>query len=145
VGRILDPEAMINTVRKKAPNPVDRHVGSRVRMRRMMLAMSQTNLGNALSLTFQQVQKYEKGTNRIGASRLQQISHTLQAFFFEGAPSVPGTPKATETAPSPAYVTDFLATSDGLALTKAFMRIKNAKLKRRIVELVEEIAVDHDH
>ena len=114
----------------------------------MMLAMSQTNLGSALGLTFQQVQKYEKGTNRIGASRLQQISHILQvpvAFFFEGAPSVPGTPQATETAPSPACVTDFLATSDGLALTKAFMRIKNAKLKRRIVELVEEIAVYHDH
>ena len=139
---------MINTVRKKAPNPVDQHVGSRVRMRRVMLAMSQTNLGSALGLTFQQVQKYEKGTNRIGASRLQQISHILQvpvAFFFEGAPRVPGTPQATETAPSPAYVTDFLATSDGLALAKAFMRIKNAMLKRRIVELVEEIAVDHDH
>jgi hypothetical protein len=67
------------------------------------------------------------------------------AFFFEGAPRVPGTPQATETAPSPAYVTDFLATSDGLALAKAFMRIKNAMLKRRIVELVEEIAVDHDY
>jgi hypothetical protein len=78
VGRFLDPEAMINTVRKKAPNPVDQHVGNRVRMRRMMLAMSQANLGNALGLTFQQVQKYEKGTNRIGASRLQHISHTLQ-------------------------------------------------------------------
>jgi transcriptional regulator with XRE-family HTH domain len=138
-----DPEAKMNTVRKKAPNPVDQHVGSRVRMRRMMLAMSQTDLGNALGLTFQQVQKYEKGTNRIGASRLQQISRILQVpvvFFFEGAPSVPGTPQVTETAPSPAYVTDFLATSDGLAL-----RIKNAKLKRCIVELVEEIAIDHDH
>ena len=115
---------------------------------RMMLTMSQTNLGSALGLTFQQVQKYEKGTNRIGASRLQHISHILQvpvAFFFEGAPSVPGTPQATETAPSPAYVTDFLAMSNGLAFIKAFMRIKNAKLKRRIVELVEEIAVDHDH
>jgi transcriptional regulator with XRE-family HTH domain len=145
VGRFLDPEAMIHTVRKKAPNPVDQHVGSRVRMRRMMLAMSQTNLGNALGLTFQQVQKYENGTNRIGASRLQHISHILQvpvAFFFEGAPSVPGTPQAAEMVPSPAYVTDFLATSDGLALTKAFMRIKNTKLKHRIVELVEEIAVD---
>src|SRR5690348_17633243 len=63
---------------KKAPNPIDRHVGSRVRMRRMMLAMSQEKLGDALGLTFQQVQKYEKGTNRIGASRLQQISHILQ-------------------------------------------------------------------
>ena len=139
---------MINTVRKKALNPIDQHVGKRVRMRRMMLAMSQANLGNALGLTFQQVQKYEKGTNRIGASRLQQISRTLQvpvAFFFEGAPSVAGTTEPTEMAPSPAYVTDFLATSDGLALTKAFMRIKNTKLKQRIVELVEEIAVDHDH
>ena len=80
---------------KKAPNPIDRHVGSRVRMRRMMLAMSQEKLGDALGLTFQQVQKYEKGTNRIGASRLQQISHILQvpvAFFFEGAPSRPATP-----------------------------------------------------
>ena len=147
-GRFLDPEPMIKTVRKKAPNPVDQHVGSRVRMRRMMLAMSQTNLGNALGLTFQQVQKYEKGTNRIGASRLQQISRTLQvpvAFLFEGAPSVPGTPQATEMAPSLAYVTAFLATSDGFALTKAFMRIKNTKLKQRIVELVKEIAVDHDH
>ena len=145
MGRFLDPEAMIHTVRKKAPNPVDQHVGGRVRMRRMMLAMSQTNLGNALGLTFQQVQKYEKGTNRIGASRLQHISHILQvrvAFFFEGAPSAPGTPQTTEMVPSSAYVTDFLATSDGLALTKAFMRIKNTKLKHRIVELVEEIAVD---
>ena len=74
---------------KKAPNPIDKHVGSRVRMRRMMLSMSQEKLGDALGLTFQQVQKYEKGTNRIGASRLQQISNILQvpvSFFFEGAP-----------------------------------------------------------
>src|SRR5947208_124902 len=78
---------------KKAPNPIDKHVGSRVRMRRMMLSMSQEKLGDALGLTFQQVQKYEKGTNRIGASRLQQISLILQvavSFFFEGAPPPPG-------------------------------------------------------
>ena len=78
---------------KKAPNPIDKHVGSRVRMRRMMLSMSQEKLGDALGLTFQQVQKYEKGTNRIGASRLQQISNILQvpvAFFFEGAPDIAG-------------------------------------------------------
>jgi transcriptional regulator with XRE-family HTH domain len=126
---------------KKAPNPIDRHVGSRVRMRRMMLSMSQEKLGGALGLTFQQVQKYEKGTNRIGASRLQQISHILQvpvAFFFEGAPTAQA-PGAGE-APSPSYVSDFLATSDGLALTKAFMEIKEPKLRRRIVDLVEEIA-----
>jgi transcriptional regulator with XRE-family HTH domain len=127
---------------KKAPNPIDKHVGSRVRMRRMMLSMSQEKLGGALGLTFQQVQKYEKGTNRIGASRLQQISHILQvpvAFFFEGAPTAQHGEGMNE-APSPSYVSDFLATSDGLALTKAFMEIKEPKLRRRIVDLVEEIA-----
>ncbi len=129
---------------KKAPNPIDKHVGSRVRMRRMMLSMSQEKLGDALGLTFQQVQKYEKGTNRIGASRLQQISNILQvpvAFFFEGAPNLPGQPTdGLREAPSPAYVSDFLATSEGLALTKAFMRIKEPKLRRRVVDLVKEIA-----
>ena len=129
---------------KKTPNPIDRHVGSRVRMRRMMLSMSQEKLGDALALTFQQVQKYEKGTNRIGASRVQQISNILQvpvAFFFEGAPDVPGSPRSRiRDAPSPSYVAEFLATSDGLALTKAFMRIDDAKLRRRIVDLVEQIA-----
>jgi transcriptional regulator with XRE-family HTH domain len=134
-------------IAKKAPNPIDKHVGSRVRMRRMMLSMSQEKLGNNLGLTFQQVQKYEKGTNRIGASRLQQISNILQvpvSFFFEGAPHV-GTAARVDgmsEAPSPAYVSDFLATSDGLALTKAFMRISDSKLRRRIVDLVEQIAVD---
>ena len=133
-------------IAKKAPNPIDKHVGSRVRMRRMMLGMSQEKLGDALGLTFQQVQKYEKGTNRIGASRLQQISYILQvpvSFFFEGAPSVHPTIRHHEQmgdAPSPAYVSDFLATSDGLALTKAFMRIADSKLRRRIVDLVEKIA-----
>ena len=131
---------------KKSPNPTDKHVGSRVRMRRMMLGMSQEKLGDALGLTFQQVQKYEKGTNRIGASRLQQISNILQvpvSFFFEGAPkSLQTFAVGISEAPSPAYVSDFLATSDGLALTKAFMRIKNPKLRRRIVDLVEQIAGD---
>ena len=129
----------------KSPNPVDKHVGSRVRMRRMMLGMSQTALANGLGLTFQQVQKYEKGTNRIGASRLQQIAHILQvpvAFFFEGASSVPGARSNIGTAPSPSYVTEFLATRDGLALIEAFMRIKNVKIRRRIVELVAEIVAD---
>lgn len=129
---------------KKSPNPTDKHVGSRVRMRRMMLGMSQEKLGDALKLTFQQVQKYEKGTNRIGASRLQQIAHFLQvpvSFFFEGAPDFPGSaPSGMSEAPSPTYVSDFLATSDGLALTKSFMRIKDAKLRRRIVDLVSQIA-----
>ncbi len=128
---------------KKAPNPTDKHVGSRVRMRRMMLSMSQEKLGDSLGLTFQQVQKYEKGTNRIGASRLQQISNILQvpvSFFFEGAPDGQNDAAGFGEAPSPSYVSDFLATSDGLALTKAFMRIEDAKLRRKIVDLVEQIA-----
>jgi len=131
---------------KKAPNPIDKHVGSRVRMRRMMLSMSQEKLGDALGLTFQQVQKYEKGTNRIGASRLQHIANILQvpvSFFFEGAPHTAYSSGMAE-APSPAYVSDFLATSDGLSLTKSFMRIKNSKLRRRIVDLVEQIAGEDD-
>jgi len=128
---------------KKAPNPIDRYVGSRVRMRRMMLGMSQEKLGNGLGLTFQQVQKYEKGTNRIGASRLQQISNILQvpvSFFFDGAPELPIRGGEFSEAPSPLYVADFLATSDGLALTRAFMRIEDSKLRRKIVELVEQMA-----
>jgi transcriptional regulator with XRE-family HTH domain len=122
---------------KKVPNPVDKHVGSRVRMRRLWLGMSQEELGDGLGLTFQQVQKYEKGTNRIGASRLQHIAHILQIpvpFFFEGSPH--------GEAPSPAHMSDFLATVDGLALIKAFMRIKEPSLRRRIVALVEAIAGD---
>ncbi len=127
---------------KKTPNPIDKHVGSRVRMRRMMLNMSQEKLGDGLDLTFQQVQKYEKGTNRIGASRLQAIATILQvpvSFFFEGAPHLPGHSGMGE-APSPAYVSDFLATTDGLSLTKSFMKIRSNKMRRRIVELVEMIA-----
>jgi len=130
---------------KRIANPVDKHVGSRIRMRRLMLGMSQEKLGDGLGLTFQQVQKYEKGTNRIGAGRLQHISQLLQVpvpFFFEGAPHLPGEPIGIGPAPSPAYVFNFLATTDGLALTKAFMQIKQTSLRRRIVHLVEEIAGD---
>ena len=132
---------------KKAPNPIDKHVGARVRMRRLMLGMSQEKLGDALDLTFQQVQKYEKGTNRIGASRLQHIGHILQvpaAFFFEGAPALPGQKTGMKEAPSPAYVSDFLSSSDGLALTAAFTKIKDAKLRHSIVALVEQIGPEKD-
>jgi transcriptional regulator with XRE-family HTH domain len=125
---------------KKIPNPIDKHVGSRVRMRRLILSMSQEKLGDAIGLTFQQVQKYEKGTNRMGSSRLVQIANVLKVpvtFFFEGGPDQS---KLDGKAQSPAFISEFLATSDGLALTKAFMRIKNAKLRRNIVTLVKEIA-----
>ena len=123
---------------KKVPNPIDSYVGSRVRMRRMMLGMSQEKLGDALGLTFQQIQKYEKGTNRIGASRLQQISLVLQvqvAFFFEGAPGSSGFTEAE----SPEYMTSFFASSDGLKLAKAFTRVSNMALRRRIIDLIEEM------
>ena len=89
---------------KKAPNDTDKHVGSRVRMRRMILGMNQTALGDALGLTFQQVQKYEKGTNRIGASRLQHIAQILKvpvSFFFDGAPEVPGQAAGMNETPFP--------------------------------------------
>jgi transcriptional regulator with XRE-family HTH domain len=127
----------------KAPNPVDKYVGSRVRMRRIMLGMSQEKLGEALGLTFQQVQKYEKGTNRVGASRIQQISEILQvpvSFLFEGGPSGAVSGDSFAEAASPAYISDFLATSEGLALTRAFTRISDAKLRRSIVDMVEQIA-----
>lgn len=133
----------MNLTAKKAPNPIDRHVGSRVRMRRMMVGMSQERLGDSLGLTFQQVQKYEKGTNRIGASRLQQIAEILQvpvSYFFDGSPGQHARGAGFAEAAAPTYVSDFLATSDGLALSRAFVQIKNAKLRRRIVDLVETIA-----
>ena len=131
---------------RSAINPTDKHVGSRVRMRRLMLDMSQTDLADGLGLTFQQVQKYEKGSNRISASRLQHLSQILQVpvpFFFEGGPAATGIRTSVgrmADAPSPSYVNDFLATSDGLDLVKAFMCIEDAKLRRAIVLLVEEIA-----
>jgi transcriptional regulator with XRE-family HTH domain len=133
---------------RKTPNPTDRYVGSRVRMRRLMLGMSQTALGNSLGVTFQQVQKYEKGTNRIGASRLQQIAGTLEvpvSFFFEELP-IPAKAQANTRAnaqanagPSPSEISAVLATSDGLALVEGFARIKSAKLRRRLVDLVERL------
>jgi transcriptional regulator with XRE-family HTH domain len=130
---------------KKAPNPVDRYVGSRVRMRRMMLGLSQEKLGEALGLTFQQVQKYEKGVNRIGASRLQHLAtvlHVPVSFFFETASQTDAVPHGLEEAPTPDYLSEFLATSDGLALAKAFMRIGNTRLRRSIVALIEELVAE---
>jgi transcriptional regulator with XRE-family HTH domain len=132
-----------DAIPKKAPNSVDRHVGSRVRMRRKMLAMSQEKLGRALGLTFQQVQKYEKGANRIGGSRLQQISQILQvpvAFFFEDSPGASEISKADESVLSLAHVDDFVSSSDGLRLIAAFTRIESVALRRRISSLVQEMA-----
>ena len=125
--------------RRQPTNPIDIHVGSRMRMRRMMLGWSQEKLADSFGLTFQQVQKYEKGMNRMGASRLQQAGDILGVavpFFFEGA--VGGTFTPDRNTPSPAYIDDFVTTSDGLRLAKAFMRVRPA-LQRRIVALVNEV------
>jgi transcriptional regulator with XRE-family HTH domain len=128
----------------KSPNPIDKHVGSRVRMRRVLIGMSQERLGDALGLTFQQVQKYEKGTNRIGASRLQQIARILGMpveFFFDGAPATERDQSAgfAEVSDTP-YVADFLATNEGVQLNRAFLRIRYPKMRRRVVDLVHAIA-----
>jgi transcriptional regulator with XRE-family HTH domain len=124
----------------KVPNSIDIHVGSRLRMRRMMLGMSQEKLGEAFGLTFQQVQKYEKGANRMGASRLQQAAQILGVsvpFFFEGAPG--GYIEGGDTL-SPAYIDDFVSSEDGLRLIKAFMRIARPAVRYRIVNVVQEMA-----
>src|SRR5215510_5807255 len=131
--------------RKNTPNLTDQHVGARVRMRRKMLGMSQQKLGGALGLTFQQVQKYERGANRIGASRLQQMSHILQVsieFFFEGAPNASAPHGSNGSTLSMAEINNFISDPDGLRLIGAFMRIDNAALRRRIAMLVQEIAGD---
>jgi len=133
---------------KKQPNPIDIHVGSRVRLRRMMLGMSQEKLGENLGITFQQIQKYEKGTNRIGASRLQHIARVLTvpvSFFFEDAPGgVAAEPGGMAEQPSASYVVDFLSSSEGIQLNKAFIRIKDAKLRRKVIELVRAMAGTDD-
>lgn len=128
----------------KVPNPIDIHVGSRVRLRRTMMSMSQEKLGDALGITFQQIQKYEKGTNRIGASRMQQISAALKvpvAFFFEDAPTHSGTPATgMSEASSTSYVVDFLSSPEGIQLNRAFVRIRNPAIRRKIVDMVKTLA-----
>jgi transcriptional regulator with XRE-family HTH domain len=129
-----------NHGRNQRPNPIDIHVGSRMRMRRMALGMSQEKLAKALGLTFQQVQKYEKGANRMGSSRLQQAADVLgvaAAFFFEGAGGRPH--QSDGGAQSSAYIDDFVASEEGRRLAKAFMRLR-LRVRRRIVDLVNEIA-----
>lgn len=141
------PNESATMANKKQPNPIDIHVGSRVRLRRMMLGMSQEKLGEHLGITFQQIQKYEKGTNRIGASRLQHIARVLTvpvSFFFEDAPGAPVEPGGMAERPSASYVVDFLSSSEGIQLNKAFIRIKDAKLRRKVIDLVRAMAGAED-
>jgi transcriptional regulator with XRE-family HTH domain len=127
----------------KVPNPIDKHVGARVRMRRLMVGMSQGKLGEALDVTFQQVQKYEKGANRIGASRLQQLARVLEvppAFFFDGAPSGDGTAAGFAESNGSSHSVDFVLTSEGLQLNRAFAAIRDPKVRKRILDLVESLS-----
>jgi transcriptional regulator with XRE-family HTH domain len=131
---------------KKRPNPTDIHVGSRIRLRRNMLGMSQEKLGENLGITFQQVQKYEKGTNRVGASRLQAIASILEvpvSFFFDDAPGQGGdAAKGFSEENSTTYVVDFLSSSEGIQLNRAFARITDPKVRRKIIDLIKTLAPD---
>lgn len=113
-----------------------------------MIGMSQEKLGEALGITFQQIQKYEKGANRIGASRLQQISRVLNtpvSFFFEDAPGSPDTgQEGFQEANATNYVVDFLSSSEGLQLNRAFVKISDPKVRRKLVELTKALAAEDD-
>jgi transcriptional regulator with XRE-family HTH domain len=132
----------------RKPNPMDIHVGSRVRLRRMVIGMSQEKLGEKMGLTFQQIQKYEKGTNRIGASRLHQLSQIMDVavgFFFEDAPHhanrhIAGSGFAESK--TEAFLLDFLNSRDGLELNRAFVKITDPKVRKRVVELVRALSED---
>lgn len=130
------------------PRPVDVHVGSRVRLRRTMLGMSQEKLGDAINLTFQQVQKYERGTNRIGSSRLWELSKVLDvpvSFFFDDMPPEvaglpPGHVPGANEPESPAYEPDTLAKRETLELVRAYYKIRNPKVRKRVFELAKALA-----
>ncbi len=123
---------------QKSPNQIDRHIGSRVRARRIMLGMSQERLADALGLTFQQVQKYEKGVNRIGASRLLQIAGILDVsieFFFEGLPGLRAGGFAGDS-----LVAEFLTRSESDRLVRGFLRLKDEEARRKVADLVDWLA-----
>ena len=135
----------------KKPNPIDVHVGARVRLRRNMLNMSQEKLGESMGLTFQQVQKYEKGTNRIGASRLWKLSQVLSvpvSFFFDemvGLTQTSSVDRGQRGFAEPEaenQITEFLTSRDGIDLNRAFLQIKDAKQRRSVIELVRVMASD---
>ena len=139
-------DKMITKDNKKKPNPIDIHVGSRIRLRRNMLGMSQEKLGENLGITFQQIQKYEKGTNRVGASRLQAIATILNvplAFFFEDAAGTSGGRVRAGLAEDASTMSamDFLTSAEGLQLNRAFVRIADPKVRRRIIDLVKAWAL----
>jgi transcriptional regulator with XRE-family HTH domain len=144
------PQSAVINVAKKLPNPIDVHVGSRVRLRRMLIGMSQEKLGELLGLTFQQVQKYEKGTNRIGASRLFQIAQYLSTpvqFFFDDIASdvmsrTEGSTAGFAERDAAPYVMEFVSSAEGLELNRSYSRIVDQRIRKRILELVRCLAQD---
>ena len=129
---------------RKSPDPTDIHVGKRVRMRRLMLKMSQTDLASSAGITFQQVQKYEKGTNRISSSRLQQFANVLDvpiSYFFEDQQFSSKAAKGDDPQMREARaLCDLMATKEGLALANAFQGIKSRVLRLSVVHLVEYLS-----
>lgn len=122
------------------PNPIDVHIGQRVRQRRIFLGMSQETLGEALGLTFQQIQKYEKGFNRVSGSRLVQIAdalHVAPAWLFEGAP---GQRTAGTHAEADADMSAFMTSADGLVIARSFVQIRNAKVRHAVASMVKTMA-----
>jgi transcriptional regulator with XRE-family HTH domain len=129
---------------KKQASPIDAQVGNRVRLRRMLIGMSQERLGELLGLTFQQIQKYEKGVNRIGAGRLYQVGQILGvpiSYFYEGMIDESSHSKNASSMPP---VMEFLSSGEGLQLTLGFMRIKDTKVRKRVIDLVKSLADDED-
>lgn len=127
----------------KTPNAIDSYVGSQVRMRRQLLGLSQERLADQIGVTFQQVQKYEKGMNRIGASRLQRIAEVLNtspSFFFQQDPNEPLSLAGLDLTVTADPVAEFLQSKEGLALNKAFMKITDMHLREKIVALVKAMA-----
>ena len=128
----------------RSPNPIDVHVGTRVRLRRQVMKMSQEKLGDQLGVTFQQVQKYERGANRVGASRLWKMSQVLEVpvgFFYDGLEQVGVITEFAEDDQMP-IVYDFINSTDGVNLAKAVSQIKNKAVRRQILELARSLAKD---
>lgn len=135
---------------KKQPSSIDAHVGSRVRLRRMLIGMSQEKLGELLGLTFQQVQKYEKGANRIGASRLYDISTILNVpvqYFFEDLPQAGGAGLNGHGMSEPdrePFVMDFVSSTEGLQLIRSYTKVTDPRVRKRILELVKSLGGEEE-
>jgi transcriptional regulator with XRE-family HTH domain len=136
-------KASIGRGRGRGPTAVDTHVGQKIRARRIFLGMSQTELADAAGITFQQIQKYERATNRVGASRLQQFSNALgvsPSYFFEGAPTdgkKPPAPKEGELSES--TIVSFLATREGAALLRGFLAIKQKPVRQNVIAFIDTL------